>query len=217
MGSTSQLCLQKSSESQRRRNRKHQNVFSMQLVLRGGDFPKLSPGPATRPGCLGGSGQLHAHQSCTSDSQTQTLCLSGGNCPLVPHIPPCAALQWRWKRKKSKQRARLFHYLTSQLLTTVLLLPSRWAAATTPAWAQPKNSMKRLLRLQQKEQGRPSAPEPSAHLLHILPGQHLQQSTRPSAPPRHLLSPAQGHSALAKSPCSVQPSSNPRQKQIKSN
>lgn len=47
------------------------------------------------------------------------LCLPGGNCPLL--YPPHAALQRQ--SKTSKQRARPFHYLASQLLTTVLFLP----------------------------------------------------------------------------------------------
>lgn len=48
------------------------------------------------------------------------LCLPAGKCPLLH--PPRTALQRQ--RKKSKQRARLFRYLTSELLTTVLFLPS---------------------------------------------------------------------------------------------
>lgn len=125
------------------------------------EISPTSPGPAARPGCLGGSGQLHAQhgqQSCTTDFHRQLLCLSGGKCPLVYYIPLRTALQWQWKRKKSKQQARLFHYLTSQLLTMVLFLPSRWAAATTPVWAQLKNSMKMPPRPQRGEQARPSPP-----------------------------------------------------------
>lgn len=47
------------------------------------------------------------------------LRLPGGNCPLL--YPPHAALQRQ--SKASTQRARPFHYLASQLLTTVLFLP----------------------------------------------------------------------------------------------
>lgn len=40
-----------------------------------------------------------------------------------------AAVQWQWRRKASKQWAGLFHYLTSQSLTTGLFLPELLAGS----------------------------------------------------------------------------------------
>lgn len=140
-----------------------------------------------------------------------------GGCPLVHAIPPCAVLQWQWKRKKSKQQARLFHYLTSQSLTMALFLPSCWAAATTPAWAQLKNSTKMMPRPQRREQERPSPPGTNAPPPVQPPGWYHQRSI-PQLP--HTSSspvPSPGHTARGRAPALGQLRHAARQKLIKSN
>lgn len=81
---------------------------------------------ATWPGCLRGSRQPRAHHRLQSRVHARLPCLACGNRPLVYDIPSCRVLRPRWKRKNSKQQARLFHYLTGQLLTAVLVPPEPW-------------------------------------------------------------------------------------------
>lgn len=81
---------------------------------------------ATWPGCLRGSRQPRAHHRLQSRVHARLPCLACGNRPLVYDIPSCRVLRPRWKRKNSKQQARLFHYLTGQLLTAAPVPPEPW-------------------------------------------------------------------------------------------
>lgn len=72
---------------------------------------------------LRAGGRLRTHRRLCGCIHTRPHCLTCGDRPLVYCIPWRRALQPQRKRKKSKQQAQLFNYLTGQLLTTALFLP----------------------------------------------------------------------------------------------
>lgn len=126
---------------------------------------------ATWPGRLRGSRQPRAHHRLQSRVHARFPCLARGNRPLVYYIPSCRVLQPRWKRRNSKQQARLFHYLTGQLLTAALVLPEPFGP-----WPRlPRGQSQKIPRRGCRGRSRQSPRPPGASVAPSAPGMSLPE------------------------------------------